>query len=224
MSKNKMPRRSLIKTSLAAMGAIGLSSLAAKAAGGTCSLSPQQPEGPFYPIKNQDDKNWDLTQVNGREKIALGEIVLLKGVVLNELCQPVSGALVEIWQACASGKYNHPGDPNPAILDPDFQYWGQALSNEKGEYTLKTIKPGAYLANQNWMRPPHIHIKVHLRGFHELTTQIYFAEENLLNKEDLILKQLDPGQQESVTIKFSADQENSSDIRAGVFNINMKKI
>src|SRR2546430_3692171 len=53
--------------------------------------------------------------------------------------------LVEIWQASASGRYTHPDDRNNAApLDPNFQGWGKAVTDQEGHYLFKTILPGQY--------------------------------------------------------------------------------
>ena len=141
----------------------------------------------------------DLTTVRGRNGRAQGQLIYVLGTVLDENCQPVPQALVEIWQACASGKYNHPGDSNPAPLDPYFQYWGRSLTNEQGRYLFKSVVPGAYPAGNGWIRPPHIHFKVHRLGFHELTTQMYFAG-NKYNTGDRILSQLPPAERNKLIV------------------------
>ena len=218
MVEKTLNRRKLFATGSILLGSLGFTALAS---GGQCISTVAQPEGPFYPIADQFDKDNDLTHLMGHKEKALGDVVFLKGVVNNEGCLPVAGALVEIWQACDSGKYNHPGDPNTAELDPHFQYWGRTVTNEKGEYIFKTIKPGSYQANATWERPPHIHMKVHLRGFQELTTQVYFAEEKELNHKDLILQNLRSHEQNDVIVKF--DSNLNGDI-IGHFDIALKAI
>lgn len=219
MNDKTLNRRHLFKKASLVAGAIGATSL--HAVGQMCAPTVEQPEGPFYPIRDQLDKDNDLTQISGNPNSAEGQIVFLRGVVTIDRCLPVAGALVEIWQACHTGKYNHPGDPNPAELDRNFQYWGRTVTNQKGEYLFKTIKPGSYQANATWERPPHIHMKVHLRGFHELTTQIYFAEEQDLNDRDLILRQLSTQDQNDVLVDF---QPNHRDELFGTFNISLNRI
>jgi protocatechuate 3,4-dioxygenase beta subunit len=56
-----------------------------------------------------------------------------------------------------------------------------------GRYSFITIKPGAYAVDGSWSRPPHIHFKISRRGYHELTTQMYFAHESLNEKDRLLL-------------------------------------
>ncbi len=190
-------RRSLIQK-IAMLGGIAVLTPAAQAAlkcEGT--TTPKQTAGPFYPVADQIDKDTDLTRVKGATAVAAGRVIEVKGVVTDIVCQPVADAFVEIWQACASGKYNHPGDPNTAPLDPNFQYWGIAKTNSAGEYSFRTILPGAYPADETWMRPPHIHFKVHKWGYRELITQLYFSGEEL-NAKDQILQDLDEHEQEKV--------------------------
>lgn len=221
MENEKLNRRKLLGSTFAVGAGIALAGVAkADETLRACGLTPAQTEGPFYPIEDQLDKNTDLTFVDGGRARALGKVVYLKGIVQDEFCRPVKGALVEIWQACHTGKYNHPSDPNTAKLDPNFQYWGQTTTNEKGEYFFKTIIPGAYPATNTWMRPPHIHFKVNLRGYNELTSQLYFKG-HPLNSKDRILKSLSQAERERVLVDFAKAEDGKV---TGQFNISIKSI
>ena len=57
---------------------------------------------------------------------------------------PVRGALVEVWQANAAGRYRHKVDDHRAPLDPNFTGAGRTLTDDNGRYSFKTIKPGPY--------------------------------------------------------------------------------
>ncbi len=197
IEKNQIiQRRRLLQNLAITTGIIGFGALAQ--AQEACKLkTPAQPKGPFYPVADQIDKDADLTQIQGTNRVAQGQVIVVEGVVAGVDCKPIENVFVEIWQACASGRYDHPGDPNTAALDPDFQYWGIVKTNAKGEYSFKTILPGAYPADTDWIRPPHIHFKVHKWGFKELITQLYF-EGNELNDKDLILQSLNQEQKELV--------------------------
>lgn len=199
-----MNRRSLLKNLAAFSGLATLAPLS-KAASTCAAKTPQQTQGPFYPVQDQVDKDADLTQVKGSGKAAVGRIIYIQGRVSDLNCQPVADTYVEIWQACATGKYNHPGDPNPQPLDPNFQYWGIVRTDAKGEYKFKTIYPGAYPADETWMRPPHVHFKVHKWGYRETITQLYFEGEQY-NEKDLILQQLSEPQQ--VLVVRPVDENN----------------
>ena len=150
--------------------------------------TPPQTEGPFFPVKPQADRDLDLTRVEGRSGQAKGDIVVVRLQVLDRAGEPVGGAVVDLWQACASGRYANPRDPNPAPLDPDFQGWAHAATDARGEIRLRTIIPGAYPASRGWMRPPHIHFRVDAwDNKTRLTTQMYFKGQEL-NEADLILR------------------------------------
>ena len=214
-----MKRRQLLQFGLGGIG-IGLAGSAATAL--TCGITPKQTAGPFYPVQDQNDKDTDLTKVKGHAQNAKGTTVRIRGVVMDENCLPVKNAVVEIWQACHSGRYNHPLDEeNENELDPHFQYWGIAVTDSQGEYSFKTIVPGSYLAAPGWTRPPHVHFKVHAMGYHELITQMYFSG-NSLNDVDNILQALTPEEQQRVVIDFKFDAMELMTV--GQFDIILKKV
>ena len=99
------------------------------------------------------------------------------------------------------------------------------LTNAEGAFRFKTIKPGAYPADdKGWIRPPHIHFRVSRRGYHELVTQMYFAGEPL-NEKDLIRQELTRQDQERVTIAFQADLPGlEAGVRLGQFDITLRQV
>jgi len=217
-------RRHFIKTALGTSGAILLASRSAQAVVGQCGLTPAQGSGPFYPGEKRFDVIDDLTQVPGRTERALGQVVYVIGQVQDRLCQPIANANVEIWQACESGRYNNPNDPNPAALDPNFRYWAEAYTGKKGEYVFKTIIPGEYPAAADWVRPPHIHFRVSALGYHELITQMYFKG-NRFNEGDEIFKRIPKAEQDRVLIDFvtsEADLEPGS--LTGRFDLTLRSV
>ena len=148
--------------------------------------TPVQVEGPFHPVETQKDTDLDLTLIQGHSEPARGEVILVRGRILNSEGQPLPNALVDVWQANDAGRYSHPKDPNTAPLDPNFQGWGLINSDEQGRYTFKTIKPGAYplsfLGEEGW-RCRHIHFKVTQPGYKEITTQMYFQGDPLIAQD-----------------------------------------
>jgi protocatechuate 3,4-dioxygenase, beta subunit len=186
----------------------------------------QQTRGPYYPSRDAADEDPDLTHVKGRPGRAAGEIVLVRGTVLDEVCKPVAGALVEIWQANTYGRYDHERDAgNPRPLDPNFQSWAEMLTDKDGGYRFKTVKPGAYPADDSgWIRPPHIHFRVSRRGYHELVTQMYFAGE-ALNDSDRILQALAPADRERATVALEpAGAGAEAGARLGRFDITLRPV
>ncbi len=123
----------------------------------------------------------DLTHRNGGE--ALGERIVVAGRVLDEDGRAVPHTLVEIWQANAAGRYDHPTDRHDAPLDPHFSGIGRVLTGADGTYRLMTVKPGAYpwRNHYNAWRPQHIHFSLFGPGFAtRLITQMYFPGDPLL--------------------------------------------
>ena len=165
-------RRQFLKFGGTAAGAAMLLSPFSKALAETCGITPAQTAGPFYPGANQFGTDNDLTVIPGGRVRAVGQVVYIKGRVVDQNCRPLEGANVEIWQACHTGKYNNHKDPNPAALDPNFKYWAETFTDKKGDYVFKTIIPGAYPADTDWVRPPHIHYKISRLGYRDLITQM----------------------------------------------------
>lgn len=220
-----MKRRNFLKIGAGtAASLVGLQAMAAGTAAHQCTLllTPRQPEGPFYPIIDQVDTDADLIQLAGANRIAEGQIIVIEGQVKDQRCKPVQGALVEIWQACHSGRYNHPSDTNTAELDPNFQYWGKAVTDQNGNYRFRTILPGAYPADDTWVRPPHIHYKISKKGYVELITQMYFTGNDDLNERDLILNRLNRDQQKEVVVELKQREDVPHPV--GIFNIKIEKL
>jgi Protocatechuate 3,4-dioxygenase beta subunit len=112
-------RRNFMKSSLAIGTFIASEWLRPVHVFPSCSPTPQETAGPFYPVHYPIDKDNDLTFLNNKKGKAEGKPIWINGLVQNQGCEPVQGALIEIWQACSTGKYNHPRDSNKARLDPN---------------------------------------------------------------------------------------------------------
>jgi protocatechuate 3,4-dioxygenase, beta subunit len=148
--------------------------------------TPSTTPGPFYPVIKPPDQDTDLIRVRGHRGRAQGKVILVAGRVLNQRGEPIHGARVELWQANTFGRYNHPSDPNPAPLDPDFQGYGVQLTDREGRYRFTTIKPGPYPFDATRIRTPHLHFEVTGR-IDERVTQLFFANEPL-NAQDFVLQ------------------------------------
>lgn len=186
MSKNALhsteslllPRRRFLTLSAMGVGLAG-SAWAWKQSGAT-SLSdrpgrfaeeltktPSMAEGPFYPDALPLDTDNDLLVINDSITPAVGEITHLSGRVLSAAGTPINNAFVEIWQVDNTGAYLHKNSNGVEKRDKHFQGYGRFLTNRKGEYYFRTIKPVAYPG-----RVPHIHFAVSLNGQRVLTTQM----------------------------------------------------
>lgn len=142
--------------------------------------------GPFYPLVKPNDQDSDLTRIAGRRTRATGQVIHVAGRVLNQRGDPVPAARVEVWQANAMGRYNHPSDPNPAPLDPGFEGYGVQVTDREGRFRFTTIKPGPYPVDKVRIRSPHLHFEVTGRVDRRVT-QMFFAGESL-NDQDFVLQ------------------------------------
>jgi len=180
--RSRSPRNLMMSAVLAGAGVPLSPKLAAAEA--TLQRTPDQILGPFYPLSELPQTS-DLTRVSGRSGRAEGQVLNVIGRVLNLAGEPVRNAKVEVWQANAYGRYTHPSDPNPAPLDPNFEGSAVLTTDSEGQYRFKTIKPAAYPAGPNRMRPAHIHFQVSGRQ-DKIVTQMYF-EDDPYNKTDPFL-------------------------------------
>ena len=183
-----MTSRSDISRRLVVLGiaAGGLSLCRVRTLRAACALTPGQAEGPFFPVTQALESDLDLTQIAGRPR-AEGQVIEVSGRVLDGGCRPQAGVVIEVWQANARGRYDHPRDrQNAAPLDPNFQGYARLISDAEGGYRIRTIKPAAYPVTADWWRPPHIHFKIQAQGLAPLTTQLYFAGEELNGKDRLL--------------------------------------
>jgi len=123
--------------------------------GQTQTLTVSQTEGPYF-------------KTNSPERSALvtdstqGTLLTVTGQVLAADGTPVANALLDFWQADASGAYDNSG----------YTLRGHQYTDENGNYTLTTVVPGLYPG-----RTRHIHVKVQAPGGPTLTTQLYFPGE-----------------------------------------------
>lgn len=132
----------------------------------------------WWPLGETDN---DLTRQHPEEPH--GQRIIVAGRVLDADGRPVSGALIEIWQANAAGRYDHMKDDHAAPLDPNFTGAGRTITDAAGGYQFTTIKPGAYpwRNHDNAWRPAHIHFSVFGTMFRtRLVTQMYFPDDPLL--------------------------------------------
>ncbi|WP_051839028.1 carbohydrate-binding protein [Streptomyces sp. NRRL F-5126] len=129
-----------------------------------------------------------------------GTPLTVSGYVFGRDCAPISGALLDFWQADDSGAYDMTG----------FTLRGHQFSTKQGEFTLTTIVPGLYPG-----RTRHIHVKVQAPGQPILTTQLYFPGEPRNSTDayydvrlQMTVQQVDSGEQ--ATFDFVLDVDGST--------------
>ena len=127
-----------------------------------------QTEGPYFKPSSPE-------RIELFEEGMAGQPIELIGLVLTRDCKPVSGALLDFWQADAKGQYDNSG----------FRLRGHQFTYAEGRYRLRSVVPGVYPG-----RTRHIHVKVQPRGGQVLTTQLYFPGESQNRSDGLFRKAL----------------------------------
>lgn len=126
--------------------------------------TPRQIEGPYYTPQTPQRSNL----IDGLP----GQKLFLEGRVLSVDCKPVANAIVDLWSCDSEGVYDNTG----------FKLRGHQITDAQGRFRFQTLVPGAY-GNSSFRRTPHLHVKVQAPASPLLTTQLYFPDEPL-NQRD----------------------------------------
>jgi protocatechuate 3,4-dioxygenase alpha subunit len=148
----------------------------------TLPTTSSQTVGPFFAAPLSPAEWGVLAGPDSR-----GDKIIVEGHVLDGDGVPAHDLLVEIWQANAEGRYDHPDDTQDKPLDPTFHGWGRCRTDANGAFRFTTIMPGPVPGRGNTMQAPHINFTLFARGLlRQLTTRLYFAG-NPLNEADPVL-------------------------------------
>jgi protocatechuate 3,4-dioxygenase beta subunit len=142
-----------------------------------CTLAPAQTKGPYY---------FESPQRSNIREDRLGLPLNLKVQIVDvKTCQPLGGAIVEIWHADNQGNYsgfraNSRRRKHDIIDTSSLAYSstsetflrGGQYSDDNGMVEFETVFPGWYVS-----RVAHIHLRVHHNSKTYLTTQLYFDDE-----------------------------------------------
>ena len=133
--------------------------------------TPSQTVGPFFKIELTTDEHC-VPRIAGLN--TKGERAGITFRVLDGDGFPVNDAMLEIWQADSTGKYNHPDDRRPGTAEEGWIGFGRIATGEDGTCLLETIKPGP--VRSNTVQAPHLTVAVFARGMlKQLYTRVYFA-------------------------------------------------
>ena len=152
--------------------------------------TPSQTVGPFFHDALLDEDRSELVSPDHPEAIRI------EGTVYDGEGEPVSDAMVEIWQANGAGRYNDPKDDRQDLpLDEGFSGFGRSGTDAGGRVSFVTVKPGPVPLPDGGMQAPHIMVSVFARGLlKRVVTRIYFPDDEEANANDPILSSVeDPG-------------------------------
>ena len=169
--------------------------------------------GPFY-IPGAPELGYGANMLKDND----GMPAIVKGKIADLEGNPISGAVLDIWQGAANGFYQIQ-DPN----QNNENLRGRTVSNEDGEYLFATIKPVPYpipddgpvgdmlrATNRSNLRTSHIHFKITAEGFKPLVTQVFSDDDPYLDLDAVF------GVRESLITKFEEASASEVPLIAGI--------
>ncbi len=165
--------------------------------------TPSQTIGPFFAPALLGEDNSELVPPDHPGAIRI------HGTVYDGAGEVVPDAMIEIWQASASGRYAHPEDDREYLpLDEGFEGFGRFGSDPDGTFSFVIVKPGS-VPGPDGVSPqaPHVAVSVFARGLlKRLVTRIYFPDEAEANARDPILLCVeDPELRETLVARDEGD-------------------
>jgi protocatechuate 3,4-dioxygenase alpha subunit len=119
-----------------------------------------------------------------------GDKVSVEGRVVDGDGEPITDAVIEIWQANAHGRYAHPEDRQDKPLEPGFKGFGRVATDDQGRYRFTTVKPGRVPAAGGGEQAPHLNVTIFMRGLlKHLITRMYFPDDPA-NADDGVLQRV----------------------------------
>jgi len=176
--------------------------------------------GPVFGHATVRPADADLTAQHDGDPI--GERIVVHGRVLDQDGRPVRGALIEVWQANAAGRYRHKVDQHHAPLDPNFSGAGRMMTDDNGYYSFRTIFPGSYPwgNHHNAWRPSHIHFSLFGAGIlSRLVTQMYFPGDPLQPLDPIFNSIPDEKARQRLVSRFDIERTEPSEALAFYWDI-----
>lgn len=144
--------------------------------------TPSQTVGPFFHfgLPYEGDSNLIVGDAQGQR-------IIVEGRVTDGAGEAIPDVMIEIWQANAAGKYDHPEDTQDKPVDEGFHGFGRCATDNDGVFRFQTVKPGAVPGPGNSLQAPHLVTFVFGRGMlKQLLTRIYFEDEAHNNHDPVL--------------------------------------
>lgn len=188
-----------------------------------CKVTPTI--GPTHQNMKPIKKSNNLMRKAGSPSKASGNYIQITGIIIDENCLPIPGAVIEIWQADTNGNYEweydqlHHFDLPLEGRDKNFLFSGMAQADNRGQFYLMTIFPGS---KDDYA--PHINVIVKRHGYETLHTRMYFSQ-HPRNDSDPILSGASDSARRSMVAKGQAlDPSGKTEGRLYYFPVTMRGI
>jgi protocatechuate 3,4-dioxygenase alpha subunit len=150
--------------------------------------TPSQTVGPYFAYGlTPEQYRYDLKSIaDGSLATAStdGTRIRIEGRVFDGKGEPISDAMIELWQADGQGRYAHPADKRAS--NASFRGFGRfgTGTDREHRFLFDTVKPGSV----DGVQAPHINVVLTMRGMlNHAFTRIYFPDENDANARDPVL-------------------------------------
>ena len=170
--------------------------------------TPSQTVGPFFhDCLLRDDVRCDAI-VDGTGR---GSPIRVTGRVIDGDGAGVPDAVIEVWQAGPTGRYDHPRH--------SFAGFARVGTDDSGRFSFTTVKPGRVPYDETTLQAPHLNIAVFARGLlNHLFTRVYFEDEPA-NATDPILGFVPRPRRSTLIARADATGETASLTREYRFDI-----
>ncbi len=217
---NNISRRDFLRSTSLGLAALGTSSLVLRADAQPTPGSGQIPEGmappkPLTPTESNIMGPFFRSSAPFRAKItpplSSGVVMLIQGRIWSfQTKKPIQGAVLDIWQANAAGRYDNDDASNPPAPKV-FLNRARLLTDESGYYEFETIHPGHYPLDETRLRPAHIHYRISHPNHKTLVTQLYFKGDPNIEG--------DPFVRPSLVIQLEEQKTETGTYERGVFDV-----
>jgi protocatechuate 3,4-dioxygenase alpha subunit len=176
-------------------------------------ITPSQTAGPYFAYALTPAGRYAITDLAGNDLVtddAVGERIRIEGRMLDGDGEPVTDAMLEVWQADREGRY--PG-ADSALSNARFKGFGRVECDANGHFSFRTVKPGRVPGPNGAMQAPHINLGIFARGIlRRLFTRVYFEDEPA-NASDPILALVPAEARETLIAKRMGEGVYAFDIR-----------
>ena len=137
----------------------------------------------------------------------MGESIRVKGVIVDEQTQqPIPDVQIELVQADANGLYF----PEQSTWNP--RIFAYLVTNEVGEFSVSTIRPGKYEDDDGATVPAHIHFTLNKDGYRVFGSEFTFEDDSLImakgNLDQVPVAILEPGSMSKYFVRIPMQKDD----------------